>query len=139
MRKILFVDDDEDIRTIAHLSLTAVGGWQVTLADSGLQALEEARREPPDLIILDMMMPNVNGLETLRRLRAEERTASIPVIFMTAKVQKAEIEQYRAAGAGVIAKPFDPMTLPAEICRVLGTNPQVPSQSLLSCLSDRTS
>ena len=119
LERILFVDDDEDIRTIAHLSLTAVGGWQVALADSGASAIEQAVQNPPDLIILDVMMPGMDGFATLARLRSDERTAAIRVIFLTAKVQKAELERYRAAGAGVLAKPFDPMRLPDEIRRVL--------------------
>ena len=122
MQRILFVDDDEDIRTIAHLSLTAVGGWQVTLAASGPQAIELAQREQPDLIILDVMMPGMDGLATLQRLRGDERTASIPVVFMTAKVQKTDVEHYRAAGAGLIAKPFDPMGLSGEIGRILAVD-----------------
>ena len=125
MNRILFVDDDEDIRTIAHLSLTAVGGWQVTLADSGSLALEKAVQDPPDLIILDMMMPGMDGLATLQRLRDDERTASIPVIFLTAKVQKTEVDRYRSVGAGLIVKPFDPMKLPDEIRRVLARDTAV--------------
>ena len=119
VRKILFVDDDEDIRTIARLSLTAVGGWDVTLASSGPQAIELAGTDRPDLIMLDMMMPGMDGLATLQGLRADARTASIPVIFLTAKMQKTEVDRYRAVGAGFIAKPFDPMGLPDEIRRVL--------------------
>jgi len=121
MNRILFVDDDEDIRTIAYLSLTAVGGWQVTLADSGALALEKAVQDPPDLIMLDMMMPGMDGLATLQRLREDERTSSIPVIFLTAKVQKTEVDRYRSVGAGLIVKPFDPMKLPDEIRRVLAS------------------
>ena len=119
LRSILFVDDDEDIRSIAHLSLTAVGGWQVTLAACGPDAIQQALRQTPDLIILDVMMPGMDGFATLERLRGDERTAAIPVIFLTAKVQKAEVERYSAAGATVIAKPFDPMKLPDEIRRLM--------------------
>ena len=101
------------------MSLTAVGGWQVAIAVSGPDAIEQAVQNPPDLIMLDVMMPGMDGLATLARLRDDERTAAIPVIFLTAKVQRAELERYRAAGAAVIAKPFDPMKLPDEIRRVL--------------------
>jgi CheY-like chemotaxis protein len=121
MHRILFVDDDDDIRTIAHLSLTAVGGWQVTLAESGSRALEKAAQDPPDLIVMDMMMPGMDGLATLQRLREDARTASIPVIFLTAKVQKTEVDRYRSVGAGLIVKPFDPMKLPDEVRRVAAT------------------
>jgi two-component system OmpR family response regulator len=120
--KVLFVDDDPDIRRIASMSLSVVGGYTVTTASSGAEALQSAERELPDVILLDVMMPGMDGLATLGQLRANERTASIPVIFMTAKVQKAEVEQYRAAGAGFVAKPFDPMRLPAEVARVLDTD-----------------
>ena len=120
LQKVLFVDDDEDIRTIAHLSLMALGGWQVVLAASGPQAIDTALRDRPDVIMLDVMMPGMTGLATLERIRSDARTSSIPVIFMTAKVQKAEVERYRALGVGLIAKPFDPMRLSHELCRVLG-------------------
>jgi CheY-like chemotaxis protein len=120
--KVLFVDDDQDIRRIASMSLSVVGGYAVTLASSGPEAIESAARECPDVILLDVMMPGMDGLATLAQIRANERTASIPVIFMTAKVQKAEVDQYRAVGAGFIAKPFDPMRLPAEVARVLDTD-----------------
>ena len=120
LQKVLFVDDDEDIRTIAHLSLMALGGWQVALAGSGPQAIEIALRDRPDVIMLDVMMPGMTGIATLERIRSDARTSSIPVIFMTAKVQKAEVERYRALGVGLIAKPFDPMRLSYELCRMLG-------------------
>ena len=120
--KVLFVDDDPDIRRIASMSLSAVGGYAVTVASSGSEALEAANRDLPDVVLLDVMMPGMDGLTALGQLRANARTASIPVIFMTAKVQKAEVDQYRAAGAGFIAKPFDPMRLPADVARLLDTD-----------------
>jgi two-component system OmpR family response regulator len=120
--KVLFVDDDPDIRRIASMSLSAVGGYAVTVASSGSEALEVANRDLPDVVLLDVMMPGMDGLTTLGQLRANVRTASVPVIFMTAKVQKAEVDQYRAAGAGFIAKPFDPMRLPADVARLLDTD-----------------
>jgi CheY-like chemotaxis protein len=119
LQKVLFVDDDEDIRTIAHFSLSTVGGWQVTLAASGPRAIEQAMQDPPDLIILDVMMPGMDGYSTLERLRNDERTASIPVIFLTATVRNGELERYRAAGAGLIAKPFDPIRLPDQVRLIL--------------------
>ena len=125
--KILFVDDDEDIRMVAGASLSAVGGWHVALAASGAEAIETARREPPDVIVLDVMMPGMDGPAVLDGLRRDTRTASIPVIFMTAKVQKPELERYRALGAGLIAKPFDPMRLSGEVCRLLAGDDLSPS------------
>jgi CheY-like chemotaxis protein len=91
-------------------------GVEVVEATNGLEAVEVARRELPTLILLDVMMPELDGPGTFARLRENPATAGIPVIFMTAKAQPHEVASYRALGAaGVIAKPFDPMTLPAEV------------------------
>jgi CheY-like chemotaxis protein len=120
IRKVLLVDDEDDIRTIGQLSLSRVGGWQTVLASSGAEAVSKAAAEGPDLILLDVMMPGMDGPTTLGKLRAQEATAKTPVIFMTAKIQKQEVARYLELGAvGVIGKPFDPMTLPAEIKRLL--------------------
>ncbi|MFL5355094.1 response regulator [Archangium sp.] len=120
IRKVMLVDDEDDIRTIGNLSLSRVGGWQTVLAASGAEALSKAAAERPDLILLDVMMPGMDGPTTLGQLRAQEATAKTPVIFMTAKVQKQEVARYLELGAvGVIGKPFDPMTLPADIKRLL--------------------
>lgn len=124
--KVLLVDDEPDIRRIGKLSLEAVGKWTVVMAASGLEAIEVARRELPDLIILDVMMPDLDGPTTYGRLQAEPALAGIPVIFMTAKVQKAEIARYLQLGAaGVVSKPFDPMTLPDQI-RQITADPRFP-------------
>jgi CheY-like chemotaxis protein len=120
IRKVLLVDDEDDIRTIGNLSLSRVGGWQTVLASSGAEAVTKAAAEQPDLILLDVMMPGMDGPTTFGRLRADPATAATPVIFMTAKVQKQEVARYLELGAvGVIAKPFDPMTLPGEIRRLV--------------------
>jgi CheY-like chemotaxis protein len=120
IRKVLLVDDEDDIRTIGQLSLSRVGGWQTVLAASGAEALARAAAEQPDLILLDVMMPGMDGPTTLGQLRAQASTAQTPVIFMTAKIQKQEVARYLELGAvGVIGKPFDPMTLPAEIKKLL--------------------
>jgi len=118
--KVLLVDDEPHIRRIGELSLKNVGKWSVVLASSGAEAIEVAARETPDVILLDVMMPGMDGQDTLALLRARQDTAKIPVIFMTAKVQKHEVDRYRAGGAvGVIPKPFDPMALPAQILEIL--------------------
>ncbi|MDI1444441.1 response regulator [Polyangium sp. 6x1] len=120
--KVLLVDDEPHIRRIGELSLKGVGKWKVVLASSGLEALDIAARESPDVILLDVMMPGMDGQETLLELRAREATAAIPIIFMTAKVQKHEVDRYRALGAaGVIPKPFDPMALPGQILDILAS------------------
>jgi len=118
--KVLIVDDEADIRRIGELSLQSIGGWQVLLAESGAEGIDTARAHRPDLILMDMMMPEMDGLTALEQLRKEPELESIPVVFMTAKVQREEISRYLEAGAmGVVHKPFDPMTLPDEIRRIL--------------------
>ncbi|MBZ4419226.1 response regulator [Myxococcus sp. RHSTA-1-4] len=120
LRKVMLVDDEDDIRTIGNLSLSRVGGWQTVLASSGAEALEKAAAEKPDLILLDVMMPGMDGPTTFAKLRAQEATARTPIIFMTAKIQKQEVARYLELGAlGVIGKPFDPMTLPQEIRKLV--------------------
>jgi len=118
--KVLLVDDEPHIRRIGELSLKNVGKWTVVQVSSGADAILAAEKEAPDVILLDVMMPGMDGKETLARLRQNEKTASIPVIFMTAKVQKHEVDNYLGIGArGVIPKPFDPMALPAQILDIL--------------------
>lgn len=114
--RILYVEDEPDIQTVARLALEMVGGYQVEVCSSGREALERVAQFKPDLILLDVMMPEMDGPSTLEALREQEATADTPVIFVTAKVQSQEIAQYKAMGAlDVIAKPFDPMGLPKEI------------------------
>jgi two-component system, OmpR family, response regulator len=110
--RILYVEDEDDIRVIAEIALEMVGGFSVVSCASGQEALETAERAKADLLLLDMMMPGIDGLSTLELLRAHPATAQTPVIFMTAKVQSAEVARYKEVGAlGVISKPFDPMGL----------------------------
>jgi two-component system, OmpR family, response regulator len=117
---VLMVDDEPHVRRVAELSLARVGGWAVTLATSGAEALVAAERSPPDLILLDVMMPGMDGPTTLRALQGRGATAGIPVIFMTAKVQEHEIDRYLTLGAaGVVCKPFDPLKLPDQIRSIL--------------------
>jgi CheY-like chemotaxis protein len=121
-RRVLVVDDDESIREITQLSMEAVGGHQVLTASSGLEALEVALTDPPDAILLDVMMPELDGPSTVLRLREDPRTRDIDVVLLTAKVQPSDRARYRnlPGVAGVIAKPFDPMTLPAQVAELLG-------------------
>ena len=116
---VLMVDDDPHIRRIGELCLKAVGKWRVVLSASGAAAVDAAAAEQPDVILLDVMMPGLDGPMTLEALRARPETAAIPVIFMTANVQDHEVERYLRLGAlGVISKPFDPMKLAGEIRRL---------------------
>lgn len=120
LRDVLLVDDEPDIRTIGKMSLTRVGKFDVRTASSGAEALRLVREKKPDLIILDVMMPEMDGPTTLSALRADPETATVPVILMTAKVLATEIETWRSIGAaGVIRKPFDPMTLPTEVRKIV--------------------
>jgi CheY-like chemotaxis protein len=121
--KILIVDDEDDIREVAALSLESVAGWEVQTADSGPQALLRAVQFQPDAILLDVMMPGMDGPATFQELRRNPATARIPVLLLTAKVQSSD--QRRFAGLGVEAvlfKPFDPLTLSGQISGALGWN-----------------
>lgn len=121
IRKVVLCDDDPDIRAIGEMSLRDVGGWDVRCVGDGLSALVAARDDRPDLILLDIMMPNLDGPGTFEKLRADPECASIPVVFMTAKAQPHELRGYTELGAaGVIAKPFDPLTLPDQIRALVG-------------------
>ncbi len=112
LERILCVDDDNDIRMIARMALEAVGGFTVEDCSSGAAALDAAPGFGPDLILLDVMMPGMDGPSTLKALRGIPGLGSIPVVFMTAKAMRAEVELYPKLGAAaVISKPFDPMTL----------------------------
>jgi CheY-like chemotaxis protein len=116
----LLVDDEDDIRRVARMSLERVGGWTVTDAGSADAALAAARERQFDAVLLDVMMPDVDGPSTLALLRPVIG-ADVPVVFLTAKVQPADVARLRELGAvGVIGKPFDPMGLPGELARLLG-------------------
>ncbi|MGZ5180763.1 MAG: response regulator [Ramlibacter sp.] len=113
---MLYVEDDADIRTIAALALEAVGGLTLQACACGADAIAQAEAFGPDLLLLDVMMPGMDGPTTLARLRELPATREVPVVFMTAKVQASEIENYKALGAlGVISKPFDPMRLADQV------------------------
>jgi len=119
-KHILLVDDEDDIREVAGLSLGAVGDWRVSSACSGGEGIEKAIAEQPDAILLDVMMPGIDGPTTLGRLQADPATREIPVIMLTAKTQGAEVRHFEELGvAGVLTKPFDPMTLPKQVADVL--------------------
>jgi DNA-binding response OmpR family regulator len=120
MNRLLHVEDEPDIREVALVALRDVGGFEVEAASSGREALEKAPGFRPDVILLDVMMPGMDGPETLRELRKKPETARVPVIFMTAKVQSHEVVAYRKLGAlDVIAKPFDPMELAGMVREIL--------------------
>ncbi len=121
MARILYVDDEADIREVAAMAIGLDPELQVETCASGAEALLRAAEWQPDLILLDVMMPGMDGPTTLAKLRDQETSANIPVVFITARSQAQEIEAYKALGArGVIAKPFDPMALATRVKDHLG-------------------
>jgi CheY-like chemotaxis protein len=120
-RRILIIDDEDDIREVAALSLETVAGWEVMMAPSGAAGIVKAKEQLPDAILLDVMMPMMDGPTTFRELRALPETANIPVILLTAKVQAADQKRFSDLGvSAVMFKPFDPLTLAGDIARALG-------------------
>ena len=119
--RILIIDDEDDIREVAALSLETVANWQVYTANSGAQGLARAIEHQPDAILLDVMMPGMDGPTTFRELRKNPATAHIPVLLLTAKVQSSDRRRFADLGVqAVLFKPFDPMTLHNQIASALG-------------------
>jgi len=124
-KHILLVDDEGDIREVAALSLRTVGGWRVSTADGGSSGIAMARAERPDAILLDVMMPDLDGPATIARLNDDPQTRDIPVILLTAKAQSADRRRFAELGvAGTLTKPFDPMTLTDQITTILAREDQ---------------
>jgi len=120
-RKILIIDDEDDIREVAALSLESVAGWEVIKASSGAQGLARAEEYQPDAILLDVMMPGMDGPTTFLELRKNQATAGIPVLLLTAKVQGTDQRRFADLGVeAVLFKPFDPLTLSTQIAAALG-------------------
>lgn len=120
-KQILMIDDEHDIQTIARIGLSLMNGWQILTANSGQEGLTQARSHPLDAILLDVMMPDMDGIATLKALRADAATREIPIIFLTAKYGAVNRQALYALGAqGVIRKPFDPTTLASQIAGFLG-------------------
>lgn len=128
LERILCAEDDADVQAVLRLALEDVGGFEARICGSGDELLREVAGFAPDLVLLDVMLPGMDGPGILRRLRGNPASAHLPVVFLTAKAQPAEIEHYRRLGAlGAIAKPFDPMRLAAQIRQLAldaGTKPQ---------------
>ncbi|HEV2484309.1 MAG TPA: response regulator [Terracidiphilus sp.] len=121
--KVLIIDDEDDIREVAALSLESIAGWDVVTASSGAQGLARAIEHHPDAILLDVMMPGMDGPTTFRELRTNPATAKIPVLLLTAKVQSSDQRRFADLGVeAVLFKPFDPLTLSDQIAGVLGWN-----------------
>ncbi len=119
--RILIIDDEDDIREVAALSLETVAGWEVVTASSGAQGLARAIEYQPDAVLLDVMMPGMDGPTTFRELRSNPATNRIPVLLLTAKVQSNDQRRFADLGVNAILfKPFDPMTLSTQIADALG-------------------
>ena len=116
LKKVIYVEDEPDLRIVAELALETVGGFEVMIFEAGVDAVREAPAFGPDLILLDVMMPGMDGPATMAALRAIPELADVPIAFLTAKVMPAEVEHLKSLGAAaVIAKPFDPMTLADQV------------------------
>ncbi len=116
LKKILYAEDEPDIQAVAKMALENIGGFEVILCNSGIEALDVAPETTPDLILLDVMMPGLDGPETLKRLREIDSLKETPVIFLTAKAMPSEVDRFISAGTiDVIAKPFDPMSISDQI------------------------
>ncbi len=119
-KRILIIDDEDDIREATQVCLEVIGEWEVLTASSGREGLAIAAVEKPDVILLDVMMPDMDGLTTFEKLRANPDTQNIPVVFLTAKTQPAEQRQLTKLNvAAVINKPYDPFNLSEQITQVL--------------------
>lgn len=123
MRRILIIDDEDDIREVAALSLETVAGWNVCTANCGIEGIRKALAEQPDAILMDVMMPAMDGPTTFREMQRTPQIAGIPVLLLTAKVQGVDQRRFAGLGvSGVLFKPFDPLTLAEQMCTALGWN-----------------
>jgi CheY-like chemotaxis protein len=122
-KQILVIDDEDDIREVAQVSLEMMGNWAVLTACSGQEGLTKAEAEQPDAILLDVMMPDMDGPSTFQQLQQTPAICHIPVILVTAKVQASDQRRFASLGVqGVITKPFDPLTLADQVAETLGWN-----------------
>jgi CheY-like chemotaxis protein len=120
-KRILVIDDEKNLCTVIKACLENIGRWQVLVAESGSEGLNLADAEHPDAILLDVMMPDIDGLALFNRLQANLATQKIPVILLTAKVQTVDLNEFSRLGvAGVISKPFDPLRLSDLVATTLG-------------------
>ncbi len=119
-KRILLIDDEETIQEVVQVGIEIEAGWQVTIASSGSEGINLAQKQQPDAILLDVMMPDMDGISTLSSLKANDKTRAIPVIFLTAKTQATEKDQLQNLGVvDVITKPFNSMTLASQIAKIL--------------------
>lgn len=120
LKRLLIVDDEESIQKVVRLSLKMEASWDTITASSGPECIRQAEIHQPDAILLDVMMPEIDGIATFEALHDNPKTQSIPVILLTAKTQTAEKRLFQKLGvAGVITKPFNPLTLASQIAKLL--------------------
>ncbi len=119
-RRLLLIDDEDDVREVAQLSLELVGHWDVIAARTGAEGLARAEAEQPDAILLDVMMPIMDGASTYRGLQANPATQRIPVVLFTSRIFESDTERDGLEGIAVINKPFDPLCLPNQVAHALG-------------------
>ena len=123
LKRILYAEDEPDVQTVVELTVQTMSDYEIKICDNGKKLLENVEEYNPDLILLDVMMPEMDGPTTFKHLQENEKTKNIPVVFMTAKAQVHEIETFKETGVlGVITKPFDPINLCNEIKKIWNGN-----------------
>lgn len=120
--KILVIDDEEDIRRLIQTCLEIMGGWQVITAASGSEGIDLAQREQPSAILLDVMMPDVDGLTTLKKLRSNSITSSIPIVLLTARKGFIDKQFTKLGIKGILNKPFNPLTIAEQLATALSSS-----------------
>lgn len=119
-KRILIIDDEETIQTVVQFGIKIAAGWEVFTASSGFEGIQTAQTKKPDVILLDVMMPDMDGIATFKKLQSHSETEQIPVIILTAKAQTAEKRQFNDLGvSGIITKPFNSLDLPEQITKIL--------------------
>jgi CheY-like chemotaxis protein len=120
MKSVLIIDDEQDIREVIQAALEDLAGWRVSLADSGSQGILQAKTEPPDAILLDVSMPEMDGFDCFHQLQADPITRAIPVVLLTARILPSDRRQFAEIGvAGIIPKPFNPITIWNQVAQIL--------------------
>lgn len=123
-KRILVIDNEQYIQEVTQICLRTTAGWQVSTASAGQEGIAKAEAEQPDAILLDVMMPDIDGPTTFQQLQDNPATRQIPVILLTAKVQASDLRRYEELGVqGAIAKPFNPLQLANQVAATLGWNP----------------
>ncbi|KST63174.1 response regulator [Mastigocoleus testarum] len=119
-KRILVIDDEEYVREVVQICLETVAGWEVIAANSGISGIEIAEKEQPDAILLDVMMPEMDGIMTFKKLQLSQLTKNIPIVLLTAKAEVTQDQELAEIGIkATIPKPFEPLELPVQIAKAL--------------------